>query len=57
MVIDIFRLQFGLVTYRDSPLFKAGPAAFFGDVTQPTYVAKNAIYILQTLLADAVVVS
>lgn len=54
MIIDIIRLDYGLVKLRDS--FPNGPAAFFADVTQKTYVAKNAIYILQTLLADGVVV-
>lgn len=54
MVVDIIRLEDGLVKYRDT--FPKGPAAFFADVTQETYVAKNAIYILQTLLADGVVV-
>jgi hypothetical protein len=54
VVVDIIRLEDGLVKYRDT--FPKGPAAFFADVTQETYVAKNAIYILQTLLADGVVV-
>jgi hypothetical protein len=54
LIMDIIRLDYGLVKYRDS--FPSGPAAFFADVTQQTYVAKNAIYILQTLLADGVVV-
>lgn len=54
MIVDIVRTQEGLVTYRDS--WPGGPLAFFGDVAQNTYVMKNAIYTLQTLVGDGVVV-
>jgi len=54
MVVDIVRIDEGLVKYRDT--FPGGPVAFFGDVTQGTFVIKNAIYALQTLLGDGVVV-
>jgi hypothetical protein len=54
MIVDIIRLEDGLVKYRDT--FPGGPAAFFADVSQMTYVVKNAIYILHTLLGDGVVV-
>lgn len=54
IVVNIIRVQDGLVTYRDT--FPGGPAAFFGDVTQRTYVIKHALYISQTLLADGVVI-
>jgi len=54
MVVDIIRIEDGLVKYRDT--FSGGPAAFFADVSQETYVIKNAIYILHTLLGDGVVV-
>ncbi|KAG2356236.1 hypothetical protein BDR07DRAFT_1423870, partial [Suillus spraguei] len=33
-----------------------GPAAYFADVSQTIYVVKNSIYILQTLLGDAVAI-
>jgi hypothetical protein len=54
ILVNIIRVQDGLVTYRDT--FPGGPAAFFGDVTQRTYVIKHALYISQTLLADGVMV-
>ncbi|KAG2344916.1 hypothetical protein BDR05DRAFT_860518, partial [Suillus weaverae] len=54
IVVNIIRVQDGLVKYRDS--FPGGPAAFFEDITQKTYVIKHALYILQTLLADGVVI-
>ncbi|KAG2119414.1 hypothetical protein DEU56DRAFT_928932 [Suillus clintonianus] len=54
MIVDIIRLEDGLVKYRDT--FPDGPAAFFADVSQITYVVKNAIYILHTLLGDGVVI-
>ncbi|KAG1730443.1 hypothetical protein EDB19DRAFT_1856249 [Suillus lakei] len=54
IVVNIIRVQDGLVKYRDT--FPGGPVAFFGDVTQRTYVIKHALYILQTLLADGVVI-
>ncbi|KAG1722346.1 hypothetical protein EDB19DRAFT_464652 [Suillus lakei] len=54
MVVDIIRIEDGLVTYRDT--FPGGAAAFFADVSQETYVIKNVIYIFQTLLADGVVI-
>jgi hypothetical protein len=42
------------VTYRDT--FPGGPVGFFGDITQKSYATKHALYLLQTLLADGVVV-
>ncbi|KAG1844552.1 hypothetical protein C8R48DRAFT_735378 [Suillus tomentosus] len=54
MIVDIIRLEDGLVKYRDT--FPDGPAAFFADVSQITYVIKNAIYISHTLLGDGVVI-
>ncbi|KAI9461345.1 hypothetical protein HD554DRAFT_2176309 [Boletus coccyginus] len=54
MVVDIVRLDEGLVKYRDT--FPGGPVAFFGDVTQNTFIIKNVIYALQTLVGDAVVI-
>lgn len=54
MIVDIIRVEDGLVRYRDT--FPGGPSAFFADVTQVTYVTKGLIFILQTLLGDIVVV-
>ncbi|KAG0692686.1 hypothetical protein DFH29DRAFT_817261 [Suillus ampliporus] len=54
MVVDIIRLEYGLVTYRNT--FSGGPTAFFEDITQPTWVIKNEIYALQTMLGDGVVI-
>ncbi|KAG1886847.1 uncharacterized protein F5891DRAFT_988745 [Suillus fuscotomentosus] len=53
MVIDIIQLEDGLVKYRNT--FPGGPAAFFADYTQETYVAKTAVILVQTLLADRIV--
>ncbi|KAG2066992.1 hypothetical protein BDR04DRAFT_1214926 [Suillus decipiens] len=54
IVVVIIHLERGLVKYRDT--FPGGPVAFFADVTQVTFVIKNAIYTLQTLLGDGVVI-
>jgi len=54
MVVDIVRIDEGLVKYRDT--FPGGPVAFFEDIAQNTFVIKNAIYTLQTLVGDGVVV-
>ncbi|KAG2144640.1 uncharacterized protein EDB93DRAFT_1152400 [Suillus bovinus] len=54
MVIDIIRVEDGLVKYRKT--FPGGPAAFFADYTQKTYVVKTTVILMQTLLADGVVV-
>ncbi|KAG1731259.1 hypothetical protein EDB19DRAFT_1912558 [Suillus lakei] len=53
-VIDIIRLENGLVKYRDT--FPGGPAAFFQDISQPTFVTKIVIYTLQTMLGDGVLI-
>jgi len=55
IIVDIVRVEEGLVRYRDA--FPGGPPAFFADVAQVTFVIKNAIYVMQTLLGDGVVVS
>ncbi|KAG2337626.1 hypothetical protein BDR05DRAFT_894907 [Suillus weaverae] len=54
MVVGIIRIEDGLVKYRDT--FPGGPAAFFADVFEETFVVKNVIIILQTLLGDGVVI-
>jgi hypothetical protein len=54
VVVGIIRVEDGLVKYRNT--YPGGPAAFFADISQDTYVIKHVLYILQTLLADGVVV-
>ncbi|KAG0705568.1 hypothetical protein DFH29DRAFT_905986 [Suillus ampliporus] len=54
MVIDIIRTEEGLVQQRDT--FPGGPVAFFADVAQWSFVCKNLLYTLQTLVGDAVVI-
>ncbi|KAG0707141.1 hypothetical protein DFH29DRAFT_797176 [Suillus ampliporus] len=54
MIVDIIRIEEGLVTYRDT--FPGGPPAFFADVAQNTFVIKNGIYTLQTMLGDGMVI-
>ncbi|KAG2137585.1 uncharacterized protein EDB93DRAFT_1231198 [Suillus bovinus] len=53
LIVDIIRLQDGFVKYRDFP---GGPVAFFQDISQPTFVTKNLIYALQTMIGDGVVI-
>lgn len=53
LVIDIVRLEDGFVKYHDIP---GGPVAFFQDISQPTFVTKNLIYALQTMIGDGVVI-
>ncbi|KAG1784279.1 hypothetical protein EV702DRAFT_44589 [Suillus placidus] len=54
MVVDIIQTEDGLVKYHDT--FTSGPEAFFVDVPRKIFVIKNAIFILQTLLGDGVVI-
>jgi hypothetical protein len=54
IVVCIIRVDDGLVKYRNT--YPGGPVAFFADISQETYIIKHALYILQTLLADGVVV-
>ncbi|KAG1847097.1 hypothetical protein C8R48DRAFT_615912 [Suillus tomentosus] len=54
MIVDFIRVEQGLVTYRNT--FPGGPAAFFADVAQITFVVKNIIYNLQTMLGDGIVI-
>ncbi|KAF8129476.1 hypothetical protein EV363DRAFT_1584542 [Boletus edulis] len=49
-VIDIMRVMDGLILYRDT-----GPIAYFADVSQWTFVAKNYVFTAQTLIGDGVV--
>ena len=55
LVIDIIRVMEGLILYRDTYL--GGPVAFFSNVSQWTFVAKNYVFTAQTLVGDGVVVS
>lgn len=54
-MVDIQRLVDGFIT--KAGIFPGGSAGFFADVTQRAFIIKNAAYVLQTLLGDAVVVS
>lgn len=54
MIVDIIRIEQGLVTYRDT--FPGGPQAFFADVSQVTFVIKNIIYTMQTMVGDGMVI-
>ncbi|KAG1859767.1 hypothetical protein F4604DRAFT_1930494 [Suillus subluteus] len=54
MIVGIVRLEDGLVKYGNT--FHDGPAGFFADVTQQTFLIKNTIITLQTLLGDGVVI-
>ena len=54
-MVHIIRVMFGLILYRDT--FPGGPTAYFLDVSEWTWNAKNHIYIVQSLIGDGVVVS
>lgn len=54
IIVDIIRLENGFIKYRDT--FPGGPAAFFQDISQPTFFAKNMIYAFQTMLGDGVLI-
>lgn len=54
IVMSIIRVYDGLVKYRDT--YPDGPVAFFANVSQETYVINDTLYVLQTLLADGVVI-
>ncbi|KAG1744387.1 hypothetical protein EDB19DRAFT_1906613 [Suillus lakei] len=54
IILGIVRTEYGLVTYRNT--YQGGPAAYFADVSQTTNVIKNSIYVVQTLLGDAVAI-
>lgn len=53
LVIDIIRLEDGFVTHGNIP---GGPVTFFQDISQPTFVTKNLLYALQTMIGDGVVI-
>ncbi|KAG0709468.1 hypothetical protein DFH29DRAFT_888715 [Suillus ampliporus] len=54
LVVDIIRIEDGLVKYGDT--FPGGPTSFFQEISQWTFVTKNEIYFLHTLLGDGVVI-
>ncbi|KAG2051777.1 hypothetical protein BDR06DRAFT_973506 [Suillus hirtellus] len=54
IVVSVVRVEDGLVKYRNT--FPGGPVAFFVDLSQYTFTIKNVLYILQTLVADGVVI-
>jgi hypothetical protein len=53
LVVHIIRVMFGLILYRDT--FPGGPAAYFLDVSEWTWNAKNHIYVVQSLIGDGVI--
>ncbi|KAG1725535.1 hypothetical protein EDB19DRAFT_1915050 [Suillus lakei] len=54
IIVNAIRIEDGLV--KDRNAFPGGPVAFFADLTQQTVAVKNVLYVMQTLLADGVVV-
>ncbi|KAG1780861.1 hypothetical protein EV702DRAFT_1076196 [Suillus placidus] len=54
LIIDTIRTEEGLVQQRST--FPGGPTAFFSDVAQWSFVYKNLLYTLQTLVGDGVVI-
>ncbi|CDO71834.1 hypothetical protein BN946_scf184939.g58 [Trametes cinnabarina] len=54
MIIDIVRTCRGFVSERDT--FPGGPVAFFAQPSESTFVAKNAVYTVQTVLGDGILI-
>ncbi|KAF7368009.1 hypothetical protein MSAN_00866700 [Mycena sanguinolenta] len=54
LAVDISRLNIGLILDRDT--YPGGPAAFFANPSENTFVFKNAVYGFQTVLGDGVVI-
>lgn len=54
MIVNIIRVEDGLVKYRDT--YPGGPVAFFADPSQKTLLILRGLYVLQTMLADGVVI-
>ncbi|KAN0073790.1 hypothetical protein V8E55_012044 [Tylopilus felleus] len=54
VVVDIYRLVLGFAIKAN--FFPRSPAGFFTDATQRTFIIKNVVYVLQTLLGDGVVI-
>ncbi|KAI9061068.1 hypothetical protein FKP32DRAFT_1613257 [Trametes sanguinea] len=54
MIIDIVRTCRGFVFERDT--YPGGPVAFFEQPSESTFVAKNAVYTVQTVLGDGILI-
>ncbi|KAG1809650.1 uncharacterized protein BJ212DRAFT_595953 [Suillus subaureus] len=54
VAVNIIHAEDGLMKYRDT--FLGGPVAFFEDFSQITYLIKDTLYVMQTLVADGVVI-
>ncbi|KAI0635690.1 hypothetical protein C8Q77DRAFT_1155463 [Trametes polyzona] len=54
MIIDIIRICNGLIYQRDT--FPGGPVAWFSQPAENTFIAKNIVYLFQTLLGDGVLI-
>jgi hypothetical protein len=55
IIINLYRLVVGLTLNAHGD--PGGSSAFFINAARPSYVAKNSVYVVITLVADAVVVS
>jgi len=55
IIINVIRTDQGFIVQRN--IYPGGPPAFFADSSQPTFVSKNSVYVVQTVLGDAVAVS
>ncbi|KAI9573141.1 hypothetical protein HD554DRAFT_1146173 [Boletus coccyginus] len=53
LVINIIRVMYGLILYRDT--YPGGPVAYFSDISQWTFNAKNYVYSAQTAVGDSVI--
>lgn len=54
MIVNIVRLYEGFIS--KGPKQPGGPEAYFGNVSEVSFVLKNALYNAQTLILDGVVV-
>ncbi|KAG2120369.1 hypothetical protein DEU56DRAFT_865191 [Suillus clintonianus] len=54
IVANVIRMEDGLVKYRGT--YPGGPVAYLADPTQKTLAIMHVFYVLQTLLADGVVI-
>lgn len=54
MTVNIMRLYEGFIS--KGPKQPGGPEAYFGNVSEVSFVLKNALYNAQTLILDGVVV-
>ncbi|KAI0050800.1 hypothetical protein FA95DRAFT_1486652 [Auriscalpium vulgare] len=54
VVLDVYRLKLGFIDNRD--FFNIGPSAWFGDISQYTFLFKNSLYVFQTLTGDGIVI-